>query len=153
MLNTKDIVELFDNDPHFVRKLALEYIDFGSFNIIEARMGIEANTLEPLFYEQPEYADRFDDILGTQADKKLRRESQHKIFKFIDDLNTIIEDESGTTGSQDRLRAATVLSQILQKSIHHKTDGKRQADKDELDKLYEEIQNESQTPDTSSKDM
>lgn len=151
MKKTSDVLNLFDTDPEFVRKIALEYIDLGDFRAIEARMNIELGTLEHIFYEHPVYEEKFDAMLDKQAQKKLQRESRHKIFNLIQSLTDLIDADKGDGGSsQEKLRAAQILAQILQKAMNV---GKQATDgEDDMEKLWKDLERERKTK-PSSKDM
>jgi len=143
MLKTADIINKFETDVAFIRRTALEYIKAGDFELVERRIGIEQDTLERLFYDNAKISDLFDAELDKQTRKKLNRESKHKIFKLIGGLQDIMDEsgaESEGSGAMEKLRAATILSGLLTKFIS--TGDDKTEDKDEIDRIYEELAGE-----------
>ncbi len=141
MKKTSDVLLAFESDPDFVRQVALEYIEFGDFRVMESRMNIELGTLELVFYEYPECEEKFDAELERQSQKKLKRESRFRIFKLLRSLDELIavgREEGGN--SQEQLRAAQILAQILQKAIN--LGKEQQVEEDEMEKLWKSLERE-----------
>jgi len=150
MYTKAEVIELFKS-PDFVRKLALLWIQYGKWPPIEASLGIPQGTIEECFLESAELETIFDKELSVQTTKRVKRDSSHHLFSLMKKLQEIVEDvddidEDGKivpgTNAIHRMRAATVLIGIYKASIIETAGKKDAGEKDELDKLYEEIVNE-----------
>jgi len=129
------LLELLSNDPQYIRKIAKHYIELGDFKFVELDLGLPANSIEEIFEECPEIADEFEDSLQTLTRKKLQREGSHKIFKIVDSLYKVLENndtpEDGGPSVSDKVRAANTLAKLFDPPKQSKKDDK-EADLDDL---------------------
>jgi hypothetical protein len=145
MLNKEQAQRRFDEDPNFVRQLALTYIEIGKINVVEAKLGIKPNALVDLFYEQPKYERAFDMALQNEANNKIMREGYVNVFKISRRLLEVISDDNSPEDMgptiKDVVSAANTLTRFYEQILRPKNSAKASA----LDHIWDEVNDEPTT--------
>jgi len=142
MLGEQEVQRQFDENQDFVRQIALEFLDYGKFKSVEARLNIKPGIIEKLFYEKPRYEKLFDDELSRQAKNRLFREGHVNIFKISRRLISVTNDEKayedGGPTIKDVVSDANRLAKLYDSVLKTKGDAK----KDSLDEIWEDVSSE-----------
>jgi len=136
------LLEAIENDKRFLKKVAILYIATGSFVSVEHQMGFDIGEIELYFDANPETSDEFDNVLEETTRIKARREGSHNLFKVINTLSSVIDDNTeytdGGPSISDKVKAATALAKLIE------TPKSKKGDKgDHLDDILKQLEDES----------
>jgi len=133
------LLEAIENDPRLLKKIAILYIAMGSFTAVEHKFGFDTGEIELYFEANPETSDEFDNVLDETVRVKARREGSYKLFKVIDTLYAVLDDDTeyteGGPSISDKVKAANALAKLLE------TPKQKKGDKgDHLDDLLKQLE-------------
>lgn len=139
------LIEALNNDKYFIKKIAKTYIELGDFKHVELDLGLEINSIEQLFDDNPDFANEFDDVLQHIKVNRLRREGSHKIFKVLKSLYDVVDDDTDVSDGgptiSDKVRAANTIVKIVEVTEKSKKGDKETGD---IDDILREIEGELQ---------
>lgn len=133
--------EAIENDNKLLKKIAILYLSFGSFVTVEGKLGFGIGEIELYFEDNPETSEEFDNILSEVARVKARREGSYKLFKVIDTLYAVLDDDTeyteGGPSISDKVKAANALAKLLESPKSKKGDKE-----DHLDDILKQLEDE-----------
>ncbi len=135
------LIEDIENDKGLLKKFAILYIATGSFTSVEYKLGYETGDIELYFEANPETSNEFDDILEEVVRIKARREGSYKIFKVIETLYSVLNNDTeyvdGGPSISDKVKAANALAKLLETPKMKKGDKE-----DHLDDILKQLEDE-----------
>ena len=140
-MNNEELVKRLKNDKE-IKKIAAHFVRMKSMEDVAAKLDCSVETLEDIFIDHPDLDEKFNQEVYEYSRKLAYRKIRAGLDEAISKLNELITDPD--EAPENAYRSANSLLSIWTKIDATKVPGGGKEEKDDLDDIWELIQDEAQ---------
>jgi hypothetical protein len=140
-MNREELIKSFRDDK-FMKKLAATFVRFKDLNLVASKFATTGELIEDIFIDHPDLEDRFNQAVYDYSRTLAMRKIRAGLDEALGKLNELITDPD--EDPQVAYKAANALLSVWAKTDINKPGGGKET-RDDLDDIWEMIQDEAET--------